>query len=86
MAAAKPMGGAELVTRVLVLEAYVIALARESPPPSDLRDEVMALVESFGRPEMAVHAEIYVNEMAKRIGAEAAVRRNPGFAEQPQES
>lgn len=84
MAAAKPMSGPELVTRVLVLEAYVIALARESPPASDLREEVMALVESFGRPEMTIHAEIYVNEMAKRISA-GTEQRNPGFAEQPQD-
>lgn len=84
MAAAKPMSGPELVARVLVLEAYVIALARESPPSSDLRDEVMQIVESFGRPEMGVHAEIYVNEISKRIGAEAPAR-NPGFAEQPQD-
>lgn len=66
----KPMSGAELVARLLVMEAFVIAIAKDAEPPIDvavMRAEVLQTVAAFGRQELIDNAEIFVDEISKAI-------------------
>jgi hypothetical protein len=65
----KPVSGTELMARVLVLEALVIALVRHNKglPLIGLREEVMKTVESFGRPDLVTETNIYANEISKAL-------------------
>lgn len=64
----KPMTGTELAARVLVLEAFVIALAKVSAfPTGDLKALAMKNVEGFNRPDLTTNAEIVVDEIIKAL-------------------
>lgn len=77
----KPVSGPKLVSMVLVLERFVIALAAaEAPTRSDpkafiekLHAESIEGSERFGHPEAAAEATEYADDLIKEIAAEAGI-------------
>jgi hypothetical protein len=65
----KPMSGSELGARIFVIEALVIALAKDAKAlPPDLMDRVRKQVASFNRPELVAFTEQYIEEISKELG------------------
>jgi hypothetical protein len=70
----KPISGVEVGARLFVLEALVIALAKQAPSlPPDLKDRIRKTVASFNRPELIVYTDAYIEE----ISAELAIIDQP---------
>lgn len=69
----KPMNGAEMVARMLVLEGLVLAIAKESKLPPNLRDDIRKAVLSFNRPELTAITDAYIEEIAHVLNAPGAV-------------
>jgi hypothetical protein len=64
----KPLSGVELGARLFVLEALVIALAKQAPSlPPDLKDRIRKTVVTFNRPELTSYTDAYIEEISNEL-------------------